>query len=130
MAHQHRAQLPPSTRAAADSNAKSKIVFQPLDPDDAYAMARRAPDLEAVDFLPLGQYQAYANLSANGAPAGWALIRTLPPPEPTGLGERVRQQSRNRYASPLPQAKPRTSSEPVPDTSTANDAVGRKRRSR
>jgi hypothetical protein len=102
LAHQHRAQLPPSTRAAADSNAKSKIVFQPLDPDDANAMARRAPELEAVDFLSLGQYQAYANLAANGTPAGWSLIRTLPSPEPTGLGDRIRERSRENYANDVP----------------------------
>lgn len=108
LAHQHRAQLPLSTRAAADSNAKSKIVFQPLDPDDAHAMARRAPDLEAIDFLSLGQYQAYANLTADGTPAGWALIRTLPPPEPTGLGDQIREASRTNYASPVP-AKGRSS---------------------
>ena len=102
LAHQHRAQLPNSTRAAVDSNAKSKIVFQPLDPDDAAAMAKQAPDLQAVDFLSLGQYQAYANLTSGGSPAGWALVRTLPPPEPTGLGDQIRNCSRERYASPVP----------------------------
>lgn len=129
LAHQHRAQLPPSTRAAADSNAKSKIVFQPLDPDDAYAMARRAPELEAVDFLSLGQYQAYANLSAHGAPAGWALIRTLAPPVATGFGDRVRRSSRAHYASPLPSVKPGSSAEPTTDQpTTGRDPIGRKRR--
>lgn len=65
-------------------------------------MARQAPDLQAVDFLSLGKFQAYANLTAGGAPAGWALIRTLPPPpDPTGLGDTVRNRSRERYATPL-----------------------------
>lgn len=136
LAHQHRAQLPPSTRAAADSNAKSKIVFQPLDPDDASAMARRAPELEAVDFLSLGQYQAYANLTAHGAPTGWALVRTLPPPEPTGLGAQVRARSRARYASPIP--TPASGGRESTDTPAASPTgpaegsdhgpVGRKRR--
>ena len=58
--------------------------------------------LKAVDFLTLGQYQAYANLTAGGSPAGWALVRTLPPPEPTGLGDQIRARSRERYARPLP----------------------------
>lgn len=129
LAHQHRAQLPASTRAAVDSNAKSKIIFQPLDPDDASAMARRAPELEAVDFLSLGQWQAYANLTAAGAPTGWMLIRTLPPPEPTGLGDRIRHRSRERYASPIPKP-PRSTSATVnaqtgpPEEST----LGRKKR--
>jgi hypothetical protein len=138
LAHQHRAQLPASTRAAADSNAKSKIVFQPLDPDDASAMARRAPELEAIDFLSLGQYQAYANLTANGRPAGWAFIRTLPPPDPTGLGDIIRASSREHYASQVPAA---TATRSQPTTAVTGETtsgrtepdpteapVGRKRR--
>ena len=125
LAHQHRAQLPHSTRAAVDSNAKSKIVFQPLDPDDAAAMAKQAPDLQAVDFLSLGQYQAYANLTAGGTPAGWALVRTLPPPELTGLGEQVRARSRERYASPIPHA---AGPSLVRHETGPTEEVGRKRR--
>jgi len=130
LAHQHRQQLPPSTRAAVDSNAKSKVIFQPLDPDDAAALAKQAPDLQAVDFLSLGQYQAYANLSAGGAPAGWALVRTLPPPEPTGLGERVRRTSRERYASPIPRPNRHSSAAQLPGEANDTDGtpVGRKRR--
>ena len=127
LAHQHRAQLPPSTRAAVDTNAKSKIVFQPLDPDDAAAMAKQAPDLQAVDFLSLGQYQAYVNLTAGGTPAGWALVRTLPPPEPTGLGQQIRTQSRERYASPIPAQRAAASSKVRTGTGGAEE-VGRKRR--
>lgn len=136
LAHQHRAQLPPSTRAAVDSNAKSKIVFRPLDPDDASAIARQAPELQAVDFLSLGQWQAYANLTAGGAPAGWALVRTLPPPQPTGLGERIRNRSRELYAGTLPTATHHTAptathnTAPTTTETKANDgeALGRKRR--
>lgn len=131
LAHQFRAQLPPSTRAAVDSNAKTKIVFQPLDPDDAHAMAKRAPELEAVDFLRLGQYHAYANLTAHGAPAGWALIRTLPPPEPTGLGDLVRRRSREHYAATVssPTGSPADpSARPTPPTIDPEAPVGRKRR--
>lgn len=131
LAHQHRGQLPPSTRAAMDSNAKSKIVFQPLDPDDAYAMARRAPELDAVDFLSLGQYQAYANLTANGTPAGWALLRTLPPLERTGLGDQVRDASRKRYASPVSDTGHgrRSSASPGAGAEASDGGpIGRKRR--
>ena len=129
LAHQHRGQLPPATRAAADSNAKSKIVFQPLDPDDAAAMARRAPELEAIDFLSLGKYQAYANLAVDGRPAGWALVRTLPQPEPTGLGDRIRQGSSQLYANPIPQPdRSEPSQATFPETSS-NEDIGKKRRS-
>ena len=128
LAHQHRQQLPPSTRAAVDSNAKSKIVFQPLDPDDASGLARQARDLQAADFLSLGQYQAYANLTAGGSPAGWALVRTLPPPAPTGLGEQIRARSRDQYASPIPQ-QARSSARPAAaEKGAGGESVGRKRR--
>ncbi|TWP34411.1 type IV secretory system conjugative DNA transfer family protein [Leekyejoonella antrihumi] len=129
LAHQHRAQLPPSTRAAVDSNAKSKIIFRPLDPDDAAAVARQAPDLQAVDFLSLGKWQAYANLTSDGTPAGWALVRTLPSPEPTGLGGRIRAHSRDHYASEVPQPQ---RAQPIANNQNRNEApngeLGRKRR--
>ncbi len=127
LAHQHRAQLPASTRAAIDTNAKSKIIFQLLDPDDAYALAKQAPSLQAVDFLSLGQYQAYANLTSGGAPSGWALIRTLPPPEPTGLGKEVRSRSHDRYASSIPRPPHGPSSESH-SCGAERDELGRKRR--
>ena len=128
LAHQHRQQLPPSTRAAVDSNAKSKIVFQPLDPDDATALAKQAPRLQAVDFLSLGKYQAYANLTAGGTPAGWALVRTLPAPELTGLGERIRARSRETYASPVPQQAHAQARPAALKAGADNEELGRKRR--
>ncbi len=128
LAHQFRAQLPAAVRAAVDSNAKSKIVFQPLDPDDAHAMAKQAPDLQAVDFLSLGQYQAYVNLTAGGAPAGWALVRTLPPPPPTGLGNLILTRSRDRYAATItPETPPRQQPPAGPDDD-GDEQLGRKRR--
>ncbi|RIJ67826.1 type IV secretory system conjugative DNA transfer family protein [Nakamurella silvestris] len=125
LAHQYRAQLPPEMRAAVDSNARSKLVFQPTDPDDARDMARQAPALEPIDFLTLPSYHAYANLVSDGSPAGWCLVKTLPPPEESGLGERIRQASRQAYGQLL---RPGT-----PDPATDSDhpptaPLGRKRR--
>lgn len=132
LAHQHRAQLPHSTRAAVDSNAKSKIVFGLLDPDDAAALAKQAPDLQAVDFLSLGQFQAYANLTAGNAPAGWALIRTLPPPEPTGLGDEIRTRSKERYATDITKTDGRTPTTGTgmgqAEAASKHEDIGRKRR--
>ncbi len=129
LAHQHRAQLPTSTRAAIDSNAKSKVVFRPLDPDDATAMAKQAPDLQPVDFLSLGRFQAYANLTTNGNPAGWALVTTLPTPEPTGLGTRIRAASRDHYTNPIPKPTPHAPAAAADvEGSTGEAPVGRKRR--
>lgn len=142
LAHQHRAQLPPSTRAAIDSNARSKVIFRPLDPDDARDIAKQAPELTAADFLALGRYQAYVNLSTGGDQSGWALVKTLPPPAPTGLGHTIRAASRDNFATacptpaPAPQApaagsSPQHSSATGPDcagTAAVSDRLGRKPR--
>jgi hypothetical protein len=129
MAHQFRTQLPPAMLAATDSNASNKIVFRPKDPKDATAYARMAPDLEPGDFMTLGKYAAYATLVADGAQQPWCSMKTLPPPEPTGLGERIRQASRERYGAPpaAEPAKPR----PTPGSDPADEqgtGLGRKRR--
>jgi hypothetical protein len=127
MAHQFRTQLPPAMLAATDSNASNKIVFRPKDPKDAAAYARMAPELEALDFMALGKYEAYATLVVGGAQQRCSL-RTLPPPGPTGLGERIRQASRDRYGSTPTHA---TTSRPTSATSASGEAapdVGRKRK--
>ncbi|MCA4996800.1 type IV secretory system conjugative DNA transfer family protein [Tsukamurella tyrosinosolvens] len=136
LAHQHRGQLPPSTRAAVDSNAKSKIIFQPLDPDDAVALAKQAPDLKPIDFLSLPQHHAYVNLTTRGRPAGWALVKTSPAPPPTGLGDRIRKRSDELYAAPIPTVPMTTAPPSSPDAADAATAppgqdepvIGRKKR--
>jgi hypothetical protein len=127
LAHQFRSQLPPSTRAGVDSNAKSKVIFRTLDPDDARDMAKQAPDLVAADFMALGRHEAYVNLAVQGTPAGWALVKTLPPPPPTGLGDQLRASSRDHYASSVPDP---TSTHDRPEATAGDDdqPLGRKPR--
>lgn len=98
LAHQFRAQMPPSMLAAIDSNARNKLVFAPQDPKDAAAYAKQARDLTAEDFMALGQYEVYATVVADGASQQWCSVRTLPPPDRTGLGSRIRTASRDQYA--------------------------------
>ncbi|MGX7681596.1 type IV secretory system conjugative DNA transfer family protein [Jatrophihabitans sp. DSM 45814] len=123
IAHQYRAQLPIEMRAAVDSNAKSKLVFRPNDPDDARDMARQSPELDPVDFQSLGAHAAYANLTTRGTPSGWCSIQTLPPPAVTGLGDQVRAATR-QLGQPPPPPQPTAESE-----TTAEGRIGRKRRS-
>ncbi|WP_344111387.1 type IV secretory system conjugative DNA transfer family protein [Nocardioides humi] len=114
LAHQFRAQMPAGMLAAVDSNARTKLVFRPGDPKDAAAYARMAPELDALDFLALGKHEAYATVVAGGEQQQWCSLKTLPPPEPTGLGDRIREAARQRYGSQL-----------VPDSAaggTANNA--------
>jgi energy-coupling factor transporter ATP-binding protein EcfA2 len=130
LAFQFRAQLPPAMAAAADSNARNKIVFKTSDPKDAAAFARQAPELEDIDFMTLPQYNAYATVVVGGASQPWCSLRTLPPPEPTGLGPRIRQASTTIYGAPptdeAAQAAEASSGGELP--SPVDAPVGRKRR--
>lgn len=126
LAHQFRAQMPPGMLAAVDSNARTKIVFRPHDPKDAAAYARMAPDLEPVDFMSLGQYEAYATFIHGGEQQPWCSLRTLPPPASTGLADRIRRASRARYGAKTQNLdQPQKSTAPPPDDPPL---VGRKRR--
>ncbi|MEO6470958.1 MAG: type IV secretory system conjugative DNA transfer family protein, partial [Aeromicrobium sp.] len=127
LAHQFRAQLPPAMAAAVDSNARNKLVFRPNDPKDAAASARQAPELQDVDFLTLPKYTAYATLVVDGASQPWCSLTTLPPPEPTGLGTRIRDTSRATYGTrPTPPTSPEATDLPT----SGSGPVGRKPRRR
>lgn len=111
LAHQFRAQMPPSMLAAIDSNARNKLIFAPQDPKDAAAYAKQARDLTADDFMALGQYEVYATVVANGASQPWCSVRTLSAPPRTGLGSRVRSASRSQYGRVLSEVTEPPSSE-------------------
>ncbi len=127
LAHQFRAQLPPAMLSAIDSNARNKIIFRPGDPKEAAAYARMTPELDAVDFMSLGKYEAYATVMTGGAQQPWCSIRTMPMPEPTGLGERIRTESRNRYGA-APATDTTTEVEGQEKLSPRQELIGRKRR--
>lgn len=138
LAAQFRSQFPPALRQAVDMNARSKIQFA-TEFEDARDTARLTRDLATEDFMALPKFHAYANLVANGHPAGWALVRTLPPPAPTTDPEAVRQAARARYAPPVTQAAPSPTATDQPPanadtrtstTSTPAAPIGRKRRLR
>jgi hypothetical protein len=132
MSHQFRAQLPSDMLAAVDTNARNKIVFRLTDPKDAAAYARQAPGLAEVDFLTLPKYQAYATLVADGEQQPWCSVATLPPPEPTGLGQQIRVVSRATYgATSRPAFDPADGAATHPasqESGTPDVPVGRKRR--
>ncbi|WP_234367359.1 type IV secretory system conjugative DNA transfer family protein [Streptomyces pluripotens] len=111
LAAQFRSQFPAELRTAVDINARSKVVFA-TEADDARDLATKlAPELEPVDFMSLRRFEAYVNLVADGAPSGWALVKTLPPPPVTGDAEAVRAIARTNWS-------------PQPSTSTGGPAAG------
>ncbi|MFJ5301114.1 type IV secretory system conjugative DNA transfer family protein [Streptomyces sp. NPDC088350] len=98
LAAQFRSQFPAELRTAVDINARSKIVFA-TEADDARDIAHKlAPELEPADFMSLPRFHAYANLVADGAPSGWALVKTLPPPPITADAEAVRAVARTNWS--------------------------------
>lgn len=126
LAAQFRSQLPPELRTAVDINARSKVVFA-TEADDARELSSKlAPELEPEDFMALPRFHAYANLVANGAPSGWSLVRTLPPPPVIANATAIRATARANYAPS--QSAPAPSSRPQQTPSAAPQQFGRKRR--
>ncbi|MGV1033780.1 MAG: hypothetical protein ACOYBP_00960 [Microbacteriaceae bacterium] len=95
-ARQYRRQLPSALLAGLDSNARSVITFG-LDHDDAAALAKRAPDLEAEDFMALGRHEIYLNLMHQGQATGWFSARTIAPSSPTTDAATLLRSSLERY---------------------------------
>jgi len=110
-------------------NARSKIIFA-TEYDDARDAARLARDLVAEDFTALPRFHAYANLVADGAPSGWALIKTLPPPPATTNPEQVRAAVRAAYGPAPEPAQPDAAAPPPPKQAPPSTPVGRKPRRR
>ncbi|QKV97463.1 type IV secretory system conjugative DNA transfer family protein [Streptomyces sp. NA02950] len=132
LAAQFRSQFPPELRTAVDINARSKVVFA-TEADDARELAAKlAPELEPQDFMSLPRFHAYANLVAGGAPSGWALVRTLPPPPVISDAEALRATARANYApaQTAPTLTAGSTGEPPIAPENASQQFGRKRRSR
>lgn len=132
LAAQFRSQLPLELRTAVDINARSKVVFA-TEADDARELASKlAPELEPQDFMALPRFHAYANLVANGAPSGWGLVRTLPPPPVIADIEAIRATAQANYApmqsAPVPTVT--STSETLQPPDATPQQFGRKRRAR
>lgn len=100
LAHQHLGQLPAELRNGVLANAHSRIAFQ-LGYDDAHTLARGHRELVPEDFMGLGAFEAYAQLSAEGTARPFASIRTAEAPPPSSDARELRAISRERYGVPL-----------------------------
>lgn len=99
MAHQYRAQLTPTMRAAIDANARNKICFG-LSASDARDMAASAPNLEALDFIRLPRFAIYSTTWITGRETGWISGATKPPPPPVRNAIEPRALSAQTYGTP------------------------------
>lgn len=96
LAHQYRAQLPPSLKAAVDTNARNKIIFG-LSATDAAEVAKQAPGLESLDFQLLPRFHVCAHALYQGQPQPWTLARTLPLPPARDNAAEIKAASNRRY---------------------------------
>ena len=135
LAHQSRAQLPTDLRESIDTNARTKVFFRLESSKDASDAAKLTHgQLAAEDFQQLPRHTAYARMVTGGESSGWTMIATLPPPPPTGLADRIRATSRDRYGSASTPPPPRGLKTADPHNVLADTpptpTVGRKRRSK
>nr|WP_197017306.1 TraM recognition domain-containing protein [Microbacterium sp. MRS-1] len=117
LALQGRAQVPVQMAEALALNARNQITFA-ASPKDARALAQTTTALTIEDFQALGRFEIYANLVADGAPAGWFAARTLPPAPDSGCGGLIRDANREQFAGDAAaaneQAKPGTQAPRTP----------------
>lgn len=97
LAFQGRGQFPTKLADAVELNARNQITFA-ASPKDAVALAKTSGKLTVEDFQSLARFHIYANLVADGAPAGWFSAKTSPPTEPSGYGKQIRDAYRQRFA--------------------------------
>jgi hypothetical protein len=142
-------QMPTAMQKAAKTNARTKLIFQTEDDEEATAVARLAPELESIDFMSLGKFQAYLKAVVGGTTSGWALVETLPLrpaqhdpacvletsraacppahlPDP-GLTVEKPQPSQSSHEPPATAAPPDDASS-LPTPEPASEGFGRKRR--
>ena len=101
VAHQSLSQVPPSTKAALLSLARSRICFQ-LAPADAKEIAATTGGaLAPRDFQELPTFTAYASLLVGGDRMPWCSLSTEPLPPATQDAAAIRAASRTRYGRPV-----------------------------
>jgi hypothetical protein len=96
MANQYVSQLSPEMRAAVLGTVRSQVVFQ-VEHDDARALEPRfTPTLHASDLTGLAAYEVALRLCAGNQVLTPTTGITVPLPEPTADGGRIRLLSRER----------------------------------
>lgn len=97
LAHQTLSQFDPELRAAVQSAARSRVIFQ-SSATDARPLARDLqPYLEPEDLQALGRFEVVARLATGERVAPPATGRTRPLPEPTADAAAIREQSRQLW---------------------------------
>jgi len=102
-ANQHAAQLPERVRAAAHSNARTKIVFQ-QESDDAKVIARQmGTSITENDLMNLRMREALVKVSTSDGVSPPFTLLANEPVKPHGLGNAARIASRTKYGKSVAQ---------------------------
>jgi hypothetical protein len=118
------ARIPEPTRSALLGNAANFVTFR-APGEEAAAIARQLPGLSAGDVAALGRFEVAARLSTGDGSAVQVVTgRTEPLPDPTGMGEVIRDESAARYGTPASSEAPIS---PAPDDD-AEPLLGAERR--
>lgn len=97
--------LAPPLVNAILSNTATKVVFR-VGHTDARVLAREfGPLVSENDFTQLGMYEVVVRLPGRDGVTAPTTGVTMPPPPPTGLGEAIREMSRERYGRPVDEVR-------------------------
>ena len=97
LAAQHLAQLPADIRAAALTNARTKVAFATARDDAGVFVREFGHGLTPEDIMGLDPYQAITTIYSAGQVHAPASIRTLPPESPLRPASELRTMSRERW---------------------------------
>ncbi|WP_406391368.1 hypothetical protein OG806_08255 [Streptomyces sp. NBC_00882] len=105
VAHQYLGQLSRELKDATQNNARSTVVFQ-TSADEARDFARQfGRSVTDDDFANLARFEVLMQLATEDGVSSPITGVTLPPVEPTGFADDVRQISRQHYARPRAQVE-------------------------
>ena len=99
LAAQHLAQLPAGIRAAALTNARTKVAFATARDDAGVFVREFGHGLTPEDIMGLDPYQAITTIYAAGQVQAPASIRTLPPEPPLRPATELGTMSRGRWGA-------------------------------
>lgn len=100
VAHQFLGQLTKELQDATQNNARSTVVFQ-TSADEARSFARQfGRSVTEDDFTNQARFEVIMRLATSGGVSAPMTAVTLPPRDPTGLADRVRELSRKAYGRP------------------------------
>ncbi|MFV9423267.1 hypothetical protein [Microbacterium sp. S1037] len=99
LSNQVMSQLSSELRDVVTGTVRSRVYFQ-LGADDAVALSRHSPELDAIDLMRLEQFHIYAALYEQGRTQPFASGRTIQLPEPLIDPKQVRAEGHRRYGIP------------------------------